>query len=135
MMILQHTRLTSFHSIIKCQIPYTVHALCFILHQSLFNSWGCNTKPLTQSESQLKMVDKYCPNHYTMLLSCNTIQSVHLNTPDIQPGCCKTAVSMHKLTTIPDDTHPLVSIKTEFRAPEYRIIQHEPTFMPYCNRT
>ena len=93
---------------------------------------GCNTKPMTQSESQLKKVDKYCPNHYTMLLSCNTVQSVHLNTPDSQPACCKTAVSMHKLTTIPDDTHPLVSVKTEFREPAYRIIQYEPTFIQYC---
>ena len=84
------------------------------------------------SHDSLK-VDKYCPNHYTMLLSHNTVQSALLNTPDIQPHCCKTAVSMHKLTTIPDDTHPLVAVKTEFRAPEYRIIQHEPTFMPYCN--
>jgi len=39
---------------------------------------------------------------------------------------------MHKLTTIPGDTHPLVAVNTEFRTPEYRIIQHEPTFMPYC---
>ena len=46
--------------------------------------------------------------------------------------CCKTAVSMHKLTTIPEDTHPLVAIKTEFRTTEYKIIRHEPTFIPYC---
>jgi len=46
--------------------------------------------------------------------------------------CCKTAVNMHKLTTIPEDTHPLVAVKTEFRTTEYKIIRHEPTFIPYC---
>jgi hypothetical protein len=67
-----------------------------------------------------------------MLLSLNRVQSVYLNTPDTQPGCCMTAVSMHKHTTIPDDAHPRVAVKTEFRAPEYRIIEHEPTFIQYC---
>ena len=34
MMILQHTRLTSLHSIIKCQIPYTIHATLATSHSA-----------------------------------------------------------------------------------------------------
>lgn len=46
-----------------------------------------------------------------MLLSCNRERSVQMNTPDIQPGCCKTAVSMHKFTAIPDNSHPPAAVK------------------------